>query len=152
MIRAAAVAFLRHALAAGPRPAAELERRAIAQGISSRTLDRARKQLGVQACRQDGHWVWALPAPGERKDATVPPPDAEAAPKDATVAPPTPTPRQIEDLRPGELIEWNGRAWPFLGIGYRDGVPLAYFTCPEAAGGIGCQPVWSVRPAKDAKP
>lgn len=88
MTCAAAIVFLRHALATGPRPAADLERQAIAQGISSRTLDRARRELGVQARRQDGHWAWALPAAGERKDATAQPPVAVSAAKDAS--PPAP--------------------------------------------------------------
>jgi hypothetical protein len=43
-----AMEFLMYALARGPRSVVEVEREAKAQGISKRTLDRARKKLGVK--------------------------------------------------------------------------------------------------------
>lgn len=138
--------FLRRLLASGPVAATDGERQARAAGIGSRTLDRARRQLGVVASRGRDRWWWEWPSRSVAKDAT---PRATTAATPATVALQSP-PRRIEDLRPGDLIEWNGRTWPFLGLAYRDGIPLVYFTCAEATGGIGCQPVWSVRPAKDA--
>ena len=63
--RDAAVAFLQSSLAHGPRPAAELiEEAREGEGITKRTLDRARKDLRVEAYRPDpkGVWFWRLPA------------------------------------------------------------------------------------------
>jgi len=65
-----AVAWLKDALAEGARPSAEVEHAARADGIASRSLDRARSRLGVQARKvggRDGHWELYLPeAPGQR--------------------------------------------------------------------------------------
>jgi AAA domain/Bifunctional DNA primase/polymerase, N-terminal len=55
-----ASAFLREALAGGPRPASEIEHEAWAAEISRGTLNRARTQLSVQATKvgfAPGHWV-----------------------------------------------------------------------------------------------
>jgi putative DNA primase/helicase len=55
--------FLREALAAGPRPAKDLEKEAKAAGIAERTLRRARKLLKIRA-HKDGFregWTWVLP-------------------------------------------------------------------------------------------
>ncbi|MCW8140606.1 MAG: AAA family ATPase, partial [Planctomycetota bacterium] len=64
-----AVAFLADALAAGPRPAAEVERDADGAGVSTATLKRAKGQLRVESYRSNargqgrgrGAWMWALP-------------------------------------------------------------------------------------------
>jgi hypothetical protein len=53
-----AVALLRTELAAGERPAVEVEANALCAGIAPRTLDRARKRLGV-ASRRIGFGRWA---------------------------------------------------------------------------------------------
>jgi hypothetical protein len=62
-----ACAFLRAALASGPRLANEVLDAARAARISEATLNRARKQLNVQTRRDGfgGPWVWALPPSGE---------------------------------------------------------------------------------------
>jgi hypothetical protein len=61
---AAAVAWLRTALAAGPRPAKELMDAWCGQGGSEKTLRRAKTALKVEACRfvVAGPWWWKLPA------------------------------------------------------------------------------------------
>lgn len=59
--------FLTEALAAGPVPARELKRRARAEGVGWRTVQRAKVELGVVARRRagerhgQGHWEWSLP-------------------------------------------------------------------------------------------
>lgn len=57
--------FLRAELEAGPREVEELLRIARELGISRRTLERAKKALGVKATRRgfgpDGRWWWELP-------------------------------------------------------------------------------------------
>jgi hypothetical protein len=57
--------FLRVELAFGPKPVAEVNRDADGLGISRRTLERARKDLGVESRRvggvgKTGHWVLDL--------------------------------------------------------------------------------------------
>ena len=64
-----AVAWLKDALAEGARPSAEVEHAARADGIASRSLDRARSRLGVQARKvggRDGHWELYLPEAAQR--------------------------------------------------------------------------------------
>jgi hypothetical protein len=60
--------FLREVLAAGPVPAAEVQAEAKDAGISTRTLDRARRAIGVESKREGepgkrggGTWRWSLP-------------------------------------------------------------------------------------------
>ncbi|MBM3476613.1 MAG: hypothetical protein FJX75_25345 [Armatimonadetes bacterium] len=63
-----AKAFLRRALADGPRPANEIKEGAKEEGISEHTLRRARADLCV-AHRQPGvqtRWLWALNVESER--------------------------------------------------------------------------------------
>lgn len=133
--------FLARLLAGGPVPAVKGEAAARAVGISPRTLDRARHRLGVVARRQGGRWWWSLPS----KDATA---AVAPAPKGAMPLAPVPAPppdrRRVADLRPGDLVRWNGRDWPLLTMAMRDRVPVVYFRCNEAAGGIACHPVWAV--------
>lgn len=59
-----AVAWLQGVLADGPVKAVDVKKRAAADGITARTLDRAKAVLKVEATRQGfgGPWVWALPA------------------------------------------------------------------------------------------
>jgi hypothetical protein len=48
-------------LATGPKPSQEIEEAAEADGISRRTLFRAKKELGVKAKKEDGGWHWYPP-------------------------------------------------------------------------------------------
>jgi hypothetical protein len=69
-----AVTFLKALLANGPVPAKQAESEAREAGISPRTLDRARKHLGVRAEKTGGlgkvgQWIWSLPAKDEPLDA-----------------------------------------------------------------------------------
>jgi hypothetical protein len=62
--RAEAIAFLRQALAAGPRLGSDVLADAKGgHGITDRTLTRARRELRVQAYRESpkGKWLWKLP-------------------------------------------------------------------------------------------
>ena len=65
--------FLRDLLQGGPRPAKEIEGEAKEAGISWRTVNRAKKALGVTAERRatsgdglggSGRWYWSLPPKG----------------------------------------------------------------------------------------
>jgi putative DNA primase/helicase len=58
-----AIAFLRDLLAAGPVPAKESRDQADGAGIAPRTLDRAKKALGVTSFRDGTTWSWSLPTP-----------------------------------------------------------------------------------------
>ena len=61
---AAARAWLRETLTAGPRPAGELRHEAAARGIGYTTLYAARKAEGVTAHKERvarGQWIWTLP-------------------------------------------------------------------------------------------
>jgi len=58
---AEAVEFLEDLLDFGEVPAAEAIELAEEEGISKRTLDRAKKKLGIKPRKVDGHWAWALP-------------------------------------------------------------------------------------------
>lgn len=72
-----AKAWLRDALANGARPAKEVKQEAESDGIKPRTLDRAKKALGLISTREgyasEGRWVWSLPhsAPTNPKNATL---------------------------------------------------------------------------------
>jgi hypothetical protein len=57
---AAAVAWLREQLREGEVSARDTEQAAQQQGISSRTLDRARRVLGVRSHRRGRRWIWTL--------------------------------------------------------------------------------------------
>jgi hypothetical protein len=63
--------FLRELLADGPVEADEANQQAREAGISERTLDRAKKTLGVKVDKSGfrGPWLWSLPPKGA-KDAT----------------------------------------------------------------------------------
>jgi hypothetical protein len=69
--RTEAADFLRDVLKNGPRPAKDVEGEAKEAGISWRTVNRAKKKLGVVAERRaesgdglgrTGRWYWSLPA------------------------------------------------------------------------------------------
>jgi putative DNA primase/helicase len=53
--------FLTDMLASGPKPSPEIEEAAEADGISRRTLFRAKKELGVRAKKEEGGWYWHPP-------------------------------------------------------------------------------------------
>jgi len=59
--------FLSSALAQGARPAKDVEAEARQEGISERTLKRAKKELRVQSrkCGMTGAWEWSLPEGGQ---------------------------------------------------------------------------------------
>ncbi len=58
----AAMDWLRTSLKAKPLPAKEVHGVAEKEGISPRTLKRAKKALGINSEKsQEGHWVWVLP-------------------------------------------------------------------------------------------
>jgi hypothetical protein len=59
--RGEAVEFLKQELAAGPRSAKEMESAAKQAGVASRTLDRAKALLRVQATHEPDGWYWTLP-------------------------------------------------------------------------------------------
>lgn len=83
MTRAAATSFLLDLLRDGPISATEGEAAAQAAGIGSRTLDRARRELGVIAFRFERGWSWGLAEEADAKDATAPAKDAITSRKDA---------------------------------------------------------------------
>lgn len=62
-----AVAFLKAELAAGPRPAKEVEALALAAGIAHSTLVDARKRLGVVSQRVGRQWIWQPPKSRKRQ-------------------------------------------------------------------------------------
>jgi hypothetical protein len=59
-----AIAAVRELLANGPVSAVDGDEAAKANGIKGRTLDRARKELGIKAEKGgfDGGWAWKLSA------------------------------------------------------------------------------------------
>lgn len=70
-----AVAFLKGELANGPRPVDEVKKLASARGHKPTTLEKAKRQLGVQtSVRPGGGWLWSLPPvvksvpPGREKE------------------------------------------------------------------------------------
>ena len=68
--------WLADALAAGPMPAKDVLAQARQDGVSKRTLDRAKKSLNVTTSKAqgiaNGGWSWSLPqgAPQDRQDAS----------------------------------------------------------------------------------
>jgi putative DNA primase/helicase len=83
-----AAGWLRAQLAAGPRPAAELQHLAQADGISDWTLRRARQRLGVLVRHagfvSGGSWVWEVGA----DDGAVPPTEMRARHGDVDIPAP----------------------------------------------------------------
>jgi putative DNA primase/helicase len=67
-----AESFLRGALRDGPELQQSIEARALAAGISERTLQRAKDSLGVRSHKRGlvGPWEWSLPGEVAPKDAT----------------------------------------------------------------------------------
>jgi putative DNA primase/helicase len=69
--RADAKAFLSSFLGAGPQDASAVYTAANAQGISQRTLDRAKAELGIESRKKGSEgWEWVLPD-GQSKDANA---------------------------------------------------------------------------------
>jgi hypothetical protein len=66
----AAMAWLQGAMAAGPRPAAEVEAEALAAGHTHTTLATARARLSIRSQREGGHYVWIPPTPRKRQPVT----------------------------------------------------------------------------------
>lgn len=58
-----AAEWLRETLADGPIPASEILDRAEAEGFSTRTLKRAKRELGIKPTKagMNGGWSWSLP-------------------------------------------------------------------------------------------
>ena len=56
-----AVEFLRESLKAGPTPAKTVLKKAEPYAISGRTIDRAKKELGVVVAKAANGWLWSLP-------------------------------------------------------------------------------------------
>jgi putative DNA primase/helicase len=56
-----AIDFLREELKNGPRSVGHIEAKAQAQGIAARTIDRARKEIGVLAKKVKASWMLSLP-------------------------------------------------------------------------------------------
>lgn len=68
-----AVEFLEGVLAGGGRSVADIREEAEANGISKRTLNRAKQELGIKAQKQkgfgaEGGWMWQLPKEKEASD------------------------------------------------------------------------------------
>ena len=62
--------FLTDILANGPVPATEIEDAANGNAISKRTLERAKRELGITAEKKNGQWYWRLPDAAKVKVAT----------------------------------------------------------------------------------
>jgi len=62
--------FLADLLASGPLPHERVLDEATKRGFSERTLDRAKKALGVRSNQKDGAWYWSLPEQGGESDRT----------------------------------------------------------------------------------
>ena len=56
-----AVSVLRDLLADGPRPSREVFSEAAEAGVAKRTLERAKKTLGVKSEKDGGQWLWSMP-------------------------------------------------------------------------------------------
>ena len=54
--------FLRDLLSRGAVPQKDIEEAAKAEGISERTLRRAKQKLGVRARKDGDRWLWEMPA------------------------------------------------------------------------------------------
>ena len=63
-----ACSFLRDALAEGARKTTEVQAAVDAAGLAWRTVETARKQLGVISTRLDGHWWMRLPTPPQQPE------------------------------------------------------------------------------------
>ena len=61
--------FLTDILANGPVPTTEIEDAANGNAISKRTLERAKRELGITA-EKNGQWCWRLPDTATAKVAT----------------------------------------------------------------------------------
>jgi hypothetical protein len=60
--------FLRNALEGGARRTTEVQADADANGLAWRTVESAKKQLGVISTRLDGHWWMRLPSPPQSEE------------------------------------------------------------------------------------
>lgn len=121
--------FLVGELADGPRPAEEIKREADDAGISWRTVERAKRALGVKAIRVSsgnegrGRWEWDLPSAGQPL-ATSPPPCpspgglAEDSPAEPNAGTPAPQDRHASDMAALPACRYPGhRASDYIGQG-----------------------------------
>ncbi len=69
--RAEAKEWLAGTLVGGSIPAADVYRQARADGITERTLKRAKKELGVQSCRDGKNWAWFIPEVSDEESELV---------------------------------------------------------------------------------
>ena len=53
--------WLEEQLSAGPQSAANIQIAATVERISERTLNRAKKRLGVESVKEGDHWFWSIP-------------------------------------------------------------------------------------------
>jgi len=82
-------AWLARLLSAGPVKVREIQTAAKSAGISMRTVERAKKRLGVKAAKLDMRtgWIWTLPdkdrhkATAQSEQVTIPTPEAPASPQ-----------------------------------------------------------------------
>src|SRR5262245_1915803 len=82
-------------LSAGPVRAVEIQAAAASAGVSMRTVERAKKRLGVKAAKLDmrAGWIWSLPdedrhkATKQSEQATTPPPKLAASPSAGLASP-----------------------------------------------------------------
>jgi len=58
--------YLQETLAAGPIPSAEILKQSKKDGIAERTLNRAKKDIGIISARENDVWYWKMP---EKKEA-----------------------------------------------------------------------------------
>ena len=63
-----ATKFLRHLLSDGPHRATEIHDLAADDGISEKTLKRAKRDLNVDSFRKDNVWWWVLPDPDDDEE------------------------------------------------------------------------------------
>ena len=63
-----ACAWLLTQLSAGPQPAINLQIAAAAENIADRTLNRAKKRLGIASRKERDRWIWALPTADQKQE------------------------------------------------------------------------------------
>jgi len=102
-------AWLASLLNAGPVNVRDIEAAAQAGGMSMRTVERAKKRLGVKADRSGKAWCWSLPqdrheqSPQQQRSAgnngTQPPPASDASSDPLPIQPPGPAVWQLAMVR-----------------------------------------------------
>jgi hypothetical protein len=139
---AAAGAFLRAELAAGPKPGNALKAAAAAAGVSWRSVERAKDQIGVEVRKSGfgGGWEWALKDAADTKTASVE--DVAALAKTANGRPAQPldsttkTAKPPEDRQAASVADLDGSA------GLAEGDDGHAVT--PSAGGVAADVLWRV--------